>query len=161
MGWYRNRWWGPVNLACYFSSCCIAHSLTSYCSVTFSLGSQPHIFTIMLLSQWASLVAQTVKHLPCSAEDRVQFLGWEDPLEKEMATHCNTPAWKIPWMEEALANYNPWGRKESDMTEWLHFLFFLSSTFSVGAFSNYLLVIALFSLLFSTFCCPIGLKVIK
>ena len=48
----------------------------------------------------ASLVAQTVKHLPAMRETRVRFLGWEDPLEKEMATHSSTFAWKIPWMEE-------------------------------------------------------------
>ena len=100
MGWYKNRWWGPENLACYFSSHCIAHSLTSYCYVTSSVGSQPHIFTIMFLSQRASLVAQTVKHLPCNAENRVQFLVWKDPLKKEMATHSSILAWKILWMEE-------------------------------------------------------------
>ena len=41
-----------------------------------------------------------VKHLPAMQETWVQFLGWEDPLEKEMATHSITLAWKIPWMEE-------------------------------------------------------------
>ena len=48
----------------------------------------------------ASLVAQTVKHLPTMWETRVQSLGREDPLEKEMATHSSTLAWKIPWTEE-------------------------------------------------------------
>ena len=48
----------------------------------------------------ASLVAQTVKRLPTMREIRIQSLGWEDPLEKEMATHSSTLAWKIPWMEE-------------------------------------------------------------
>ena len=48
----------------------------------------------------SSLVAQTVKHLPAMWETRVQFLGQEDPLEKEMAIHSSTRAWKIPWMEE-------------------------------------------------------------
>ena len=48
----------------------------------------------------ASLVAQTVKHLPAMWETWVQSLGWEDPLEKEMANHSSTLAWKIPWMEE-------------------------------------------------------------
>ena len=43
------------------------------------------------------MVAQTVKHLPAMW---VQSLGWEDPLEKEMATHSSTLAWKIPWTEE-------------------------------------------------------------
>ena len=48
----------------------------------------------------ASLVAQTIKRLPAMRETRVQPLGWEDPLEKEMATHSSTLAWKIPWTEE-------------------------------------------------------------
>ena len=39
------------------------------------------------------------KHLPAMWETCVQSLGREDPLEKEMATHSSTPAWKIPWME--------------------------------------------------------------
>ena len=47
-----------------------------------------------------SLVAQTVKHLPAMLETWVQSLGQEDPLEKEVATHSNTLAWKIPWTEE-------------------------------------------------------------
>ena len=47
-----------------------------------------------------SLVAQTIKHLPAMWETRVQFLGREDPLEKKMAIHSSTLAWKIPWMEE-------------------------------------------------------------
>ena len=47
-----------------------------------------------------TLVAQTLKRLPTMWETRVRSLGWEDPLEKEMATHSNTLAWKIPWMEE-------------------------------------------------------------
>ena len=48
----------------------------------------------------ASLVAQTVKHLPALRETRVPSLGREDPLEKEMAPHSSTLAWKIPWTEE-------------------------------------------------------------
>ena len=48
----------------------------------------------------ASLVAQTVKYLPVTQETRVRSLGWEDPLEKEMATHSSTLAWKIPWTKE-------------------------------------------------------------
>ena len=46
-----------------------------------------------------SLVAQMVKHLPIMQETWVPSLGQEDPLEKEMATHSSTLAWKIPWME--------------------------------------------------------------
>ena len=41
-----------------------------------------------------------VKHLPTMQETRVRSLGQEDPLEKEMATHSSTLAWKIPWMED-------------------------------------------------------------
>ena len=41
-----------------------------------------------------------VKHLPTMRETWVQSLGWEALLEKEMATHSSTLAWKIPWMEE-------------------------------------------------------------
>ena len=49
---------------------------------------------------WASLVAQTVKRLPAVRETWVRSLGWEDPLEKEIATHFRILAWKIPWTEE-------------------------------------------------------------
>ena len=52
------------------------------------------------MQYYASLVAQMVKHLPTVQKTRVQSLGWEDPLEKEMATHSSTLAWKIPWTEE-------------------------------------------------------------
>ena len=45
-------------------------------------------------------MAQTVKHLPTKWETQVRTLGWEDLLEKEMATHSSTLAWKIPWTEE-------------------------------------------------------------
>ena len=48
----------------------------------------------------ASLVAQMVQCLPAMWETQVQSLGWEDPLEKEMATQSSTLAWKIPWTEE-------------------------------------------------------------
>ena len=48
----------------------------------------------------ASLVAQRLKHLPAMWETWVRSLGWEDPLEKEMATHSNIFAWRIPWTEE-------------------------------------------------------------
>ena len=47
----------------------------------------------------ASLVAQRLKHLPAMQETQVRSLGWEDPLEKEMATHSSILAWRIPWTE--------------------------------------------------------------
>ena len=45
-------------------------------------------------------MAQIVKDLPTTWETRVQSLGWEDPLEKEMATHSSVLAWRIPWTED-------------------------------------------------------------
>ena len=67
-----------------------------------------------LQCSWASLVAQLVKNPPTMWETWVWPLGWEDPLEKGKATHSSILAWRIPW-----TLYNPWGCKESDMTEWL------------------------------------------
>ena len=49
---------------------------------------------------WASLVAQMVKRLPAVRETWARSLGWEDPLEREMATYSSTLAWKVPWTEE-------------------------------------------------------------
>ena len=67
----------------------------------------------------ASWVAQAVKRLLAMGETWVQSLGWEDFLEKGMATHSSTHAWKIPY-QLPLAGYTPWCRKESDTTEQLH-----------------------------------------
>ena len=63
-----------------------------------------------------ALVAQTVKRLSTRWATRVQSLGREDSLEKEMAIHSSTIAWKIPWTEEP-GGYSPWGCKELDTTE--------------------------------------------
>ena len=60
----------------------------------------PGISFWIILSHWASLVAQRLKHLPAMQETRVLSLGWEDPLEKEMTTHSSILAWRIPWREE-------------------------------------------------------------
>ena len=48
----------------------------------------------------ASLVAQTVKHLPAMQETQVRSMGWEDSLEEETATHSSILAWRILWTEE-------------------------------------------------------------
>ena len=61
-------------------------------------------------------MAQRLKHLPGIQETQVRSLGWEDPLEKEMATHSTILAWRIPGIEEP-GGYSPWGLKESNMTE--------------------------------------------
>ena len=49
---------------------------------------------------WASLVPRMVKNVPAMWENQVQSLGWEDPLEKGMATHSRILGWRIPWTEE-------------------------------------------------------------
>ena len=59
-----------------------------------------HFISIYCMLDVTSLVAKTVKHLPAMRETRVRFLGWEDPLEKEVAIHSSSLAWKIPWTEE-------------------------------------------------------------
>ena len=66
-------------------------------------------------------------------EDWGSILGWKDPLEKEMATHSSILAWKIPWTKEPGGLHSPWGRKESDMTERLHFSLSREAGVSVGA----------------------------
>ena len=63
-------------------------------------------------------MAQTVKRLPAMQETWVPSLGWEDPLEKEVATHSSIHAWKIPWTKEP-GGLQSWGCKESDTTEQL------------------------------------------
>ena len=63
----------------------------------------------------ASLVAQLVKNLPVIQETWVRFLGWEDSLEKEMATHSSILAWIIPWTEEP-GGLQSMGSQVSDVT---------------------------------------------
>ena len=55
---------------------------------------------VFLTAARTSLMAQRVKRLSAMQRSWVRSLGWEDPLEKEMATHSSTLAWKIPWTEE-------------------------------------------------------------
>ena len=66
-----------------------------------SLTNPIHVmYCVPFKSPATSLVAQTVNHLSTMRETWVQPLGCEDPLEKEMAIHSSTIAWKIPWTEE-------------------------------------------------------------
>ena len=67
-----------------------------------------------------------LKCLPPMRETRVQSLGREESLEKEMTTHSSILAWRIPWTEEP-GGLQSTGHKETDMTERLHFHFSLSS----------------------------------
>ena len=78
------------------------------------------IIYILFYKTWASLVAQMVKRLPTMQETRVQSLGGEDPLEKEMASHSSILAWRIPRTKEP-GRLQSMGSQESDTIERLHF----------------------------------------
>ena len=89
-----------------------------------SMGSQSRTqlkqFSTHVHMHWTSLVAQTVKHLPTMRETWVQSLGWEDPWRRKwQPTPVPLPGKSHGW--RSLAGYSPWGRKESDTTEQLHF----------------------------------------
>ena len=81
-----------------------------------------NIFYLLL----ASLVAQRVKSLPARQETLVQSLGWEDPLEKEMATHSNSFAWRIPQTEES-DGLQPTGSQRVEHNSDFTFFTFLSA----------------------------------
>ena len=61
-------------------------------------------------------MGQMVKNFPTVQETWIRSLGWEDPLEKGMATHSSSLTWSIPWAEEP-GSLSPWGHKELDTTE--------------------------------------------
>ena len=92
----------PLQLGCLFIINC---SGWNFSTVLNGSGTSVHPCLVpdprvRILCFKASLVAQRLKHLPGMLETWVQSLGWEDPLEKEMATHSSTLAWRIPWREE-------------------------------------------------------------
>ena len=96
-----------------------------------SISQHSDWLAMMDLSKYisASLVAQMVKNPPAMQETWVRYLGWEDPLENEMATHSGILAWETPPPQRSLIGYSPWGHKELDMTEWLTYTHII---FSVG-----------------------------
>ena len=73
-------------------------TLPTFTNITLLRDSAPSSLNFIL--QLKTMVAQPVKHLPTMRETRVQSLGPEDLLEKEMVTHSSTLAWKIPWTEK-------------------------------------------------------------
>ena len=79
---------------------------------------------------WASLVAQVVKHLPTMQETQVRSLGQEDPLEKEMATHSSTLAWKIPRVEEP-GRLQPMGSQRVRYDQATSLSFFLVTSYMI------------------------------
>ena len=91
---YVWTWTTRIQLQYYISFTCALIILNGYLL---------HLLKCIIIFCWyvgSSLVAQMVKCLPTMWETWVQFLGWEDLLEKEMATHFSTLAWKILWTEE-------------------------------------------------------------
>ena len=94
------------------NSSCQSKSFRSY---NHTQGPRQLVFLILVITSSlitiVSLVAQTVKHPPAMQETQVRSLGWEDPLEKEMATHSSTLAWKIPWMEEPGRLQSMWSQR--------------------------------------------------
>ena len=69
-------------------------------------------------------MVQTVKNLPAVQETQVRSLGWEDSLEKDMATHSSILAWRILWTEES-GRLQSMGHKESGRTEGLSLSIFM------------------------------------
>ena len=104
-----------------------------------SMGSQK---SWAWLSHWTSMVAHTVKHLSTVRETQVRSLGQEDPLEKEMApTPVLLPGKSHGW--RSLVGYSPWGLKESDTTEQLHFHFHLATKTTIYLSTLYFMVITI------------------
>ena len=63
------------------------------------------------------MVAQVVKNLPAMQETQVPSLGWEDPLEEEMATHSSILAWRIPWTESWWATVHGVAKSQTHLSE--------------------------------------------
>ena len=77
-------------------------------------------------------MAQSLKCLPATRETQVRPLGWEDPLEKEMATHSNILAWRIPWTEEPGRLQSVGSQSQTRLSDFMHSLIWRLSCFSHG-----------------------------
>ena len=88
------------------------------------------------------MVIAQLKNPSAMQETLVLFLVWEDPLEKEMATHSSILAWRIPWREEPSRLYSPCGHKESDTTKQLSLRSPVNADDSVLSVSHHLIGIS-------------------
>ena len=93
---------------------------------------------------WVISVAQTVKSLPAVWETQVKSQGWEDPLEKEMATHFSILAWKIPWTEEPSRLQSRGSQSQTQLSDFTFTLSLANNLYSqtpaaVREFQNFLL----------------------
>ena len=100
-------------VACSMSGSYILHYLSRVCSNSCPLSRWCYLsilcclfYTLVYILGGTSSITQSVNHLPAVQETRVWLLGWEDPLEKEMATHCSILAWRIPWIEVARVGHD-------------------------------------------------------
>ena len=103
----KNPTWKPPSDSLTLQTTTVQNPMLSLISYPGTPLEEPHLdnrsasfLKLQGIGYKTSLVAQMVKHLPTMWETWVRFLGQEDPLEKEMAPHSSTLAWKIPWMEE-------------------------------------------------------------
>ena len=92
------------------------------------LSLQWGIFEDFRVSSWASLMAQKVKNLPAMQQTQVLYLGWEDPLEMEMATHSSILAWEIQWTEEPGVLQSMGSQSNSTKRSHMHTVFHLDLT---------------------------------
>ena len=108
---------------CWFTSSCSAHGKKTH-------ERFPRVL-FFIPGTWTSLVAQTVKCLSTMRKTWVRSLGREDPLEKEMAIHSSTLAWKIPWTEEpgrlqsmgSQRVRHDWVTELTDLTYWCYYFY--------------------------------------
>ena len=99
MGFSRQEYWSGLPVPSPVDHV-LSELSTMICPSWVALQGMAHSFIELdkaVVHVGTSLVAQVVKHLPTMWENQVRSLGWEDLLEKEMATHSSTLAWKIPW----------------------------------------------------------------
>ena len=96
-------------------------------TVPVGLHLPPHVLLSGFLSSFAycSLVDQTVKRLSTMRETWVRSLGQKDPLEKEMAAHSSTIAWKIPWTEEPGRLWSMRSHSQTRLSDFTFLSFFL------------------------------------
>ena len=78
----------------------VSYCMRLYLMLMLSWEGVSGVFGIGIYIAWAFPCGSGVKHPPVTQKTRVRSLGWEDPLEKEMATHSSVLAWEIPWTEE-------------------------------------------------------------
>ena len=100
--------------------------LTFCCKVKVKTCTSENFFCFSFLAK--GLSSQMVKNLPAMQETQVQALGWEDPLEKGMATHSSIPGWRIPWTEEPGGlQFNGVTKSRIRLSDWFfNFQFFLA-----------------------------------